>query len=178
MSLVLVKPTIEELRELIGGVHSHSKARSSFSLYPDGFALGSVTELVGAGKTHAIALFLKEHSDFKVAWVESHLTINPYALFQLGVNLENILFIEAQKDLSWCLDQTLQSGCFKVVVAYTKKIQEKDLRRYQLISEKNQSHFFLLSERAHKSWVPQLQLRVLKTNNSIGFEMIRKRGYG
>jgi hypothetical protein len=178
MSLILVKPTIEELRELIGGVISDNKERSSFSLYPQGFVTGTIIELIGSGKTQSIALFLNEHPTYKVAWIEDKISINPYALFQMGIKLENILFIEAKKEIIWCLDQAMQSGCFKVLITQTKKISEKDLRRYQLGAEKNHSHFFLLSDSPHASWVPQLQLRINKNKSKITFEVVRKRGLG
>jgi hypothetical protein len=178
MSLVLIKPTIQELKDLIGDKRSYDNHRSVFSIYPDGFSLGSIIEICGSGKTKAIAQFLSENSQYQVAWVEEDISINPYALFQMGVNIKNILFIEAKKEINWCLNQILQSGCFKVVIAQSKKISEKDLRRYQLGSEKNQSHFFLLSETPHSSWVPQLQLKALKHKSSISLNVIRKRGVG
>jgi hypothetical protein len=178
MSLALVKPTIEELRQLIGSGSIDNKERSSFSLYPKGFQVGSITEICGSGKSQAVAIFLKEHSDYKAAWIEEKITINPYALFQKGVKLENILFIEAQDQMNWCVDQALQSGCFKVLITQDPEIKEKELRRYQLIAEKNHSHFFLLSEKLQSSWVPQLQLKVIKSASGIEFEIVRKRGLG
>ncbi len=156
----LFKPSIADLRQLIGAVDSFSTNTSSFSLYPSGIPKGAVTEIAGSGKTQFIARFLAEHPDYKAAWVEESITINPYALFQKHVNLNNILFIEAQKELPWVLSQALQSGCFKALITNVSFVSEKDLRRYQLLSEKSQAHFFLLSESLHKSWVPKLQLDI------------------
>lgn len=177
MSLVLVKPSLQELRHLIGAVENQDRERSSFSLFPEGFARGSILELSGPGKTELTALFLREHPEFKVAWIEKELTINPYALLQKGVKTENILFIEAGKELSWCLTQALQSGCFQALITNTA-FEEKDLRRYQLLAERSQAHFFLLSKEIHPSWVPNLQLKIQKKKQGLEIKTLRKRGMG
>jgi hypothetical protein len=191
MALTLLKPSIDELRQLIGSSESYEKEKSSFSLFSEGFPLGAIVEISGTGKTELVAQFLKEHPDFKIAWVEENISINPYALRQKGVKLNNLLFIEAKKELSWCLAQALNSGCFQAVVTGSsaigssvavnnlndKKFSEKDLRRFQLLSEKCKSHFFLLSEKPHNSWVPHLQLEVAKTKSQLEIAILRKRGH-
>jgi len=177
MSLVLVKPSLQELRQLIGAVEHLERERNSFSLFPEGFPKGCIIELSGPGKTELIALFLKEHPEFKVAWIEREMTINPYALFQRGLKTENVIFIEAGNELAWCLNQALQSGCFQALV--TDSISdEKDLRRYQLLAERSQAHFFLLSEKLHQSWVPNLQLKIKKNKFGFDIETVKKRGMG
>lgn len=181
MSLALVKPSLQELRQLIGAVEHVERERSSFALFQEGFPKGAIIEVSGSGKTELVALFLKEHPDFKVAWIEKEITINPYALFQKGLKTENVLFIEAKEQLEWCLNQALQSGCFQAIVTTTEaatnsSFDEKDLRRYQLLSERSQAHFFLLSENLHQSWVPNLQLKVKKKKLGFNIETIKKRG--
>ena len=182
MALTLVKPSLDELRQLIGSSESYEKAKSSFSLFSDGFPLGAVIEISGTGKTELVAQFLKEHPDFKIAWVEENISINPYALRQKGVKLNNLLFIEAKKELSWCLTQALNSNCFQAVITGDTKFSEKDLRRFQLLSEKCKSHFFLLSEKPHNSWVPHLQIEVSKSmakqKSDLNIHVLRKRGHG
>lgn len=180
MSLVLVKPSLQELRQLIGSVETLQRERSSFSLFQEGFPKGCIIELAGPGKTEVVSHFLQEHPDFKVAWVEKEMSINPYALFQKGVRMENIIFIEAGKQLAWCLNQALQSGCFQALVTNTKFTNsmndEKEMRRYQLLAERSQAHFFLLSENLHQSWVPQLQLQIQKKKIGFNIETIKQRG--
>lgn len=175
MRLASEKPSLQELRHLIGAVGNLERARSSFAFFPEGFPKGSIIELTGPGKTEVVALFLKEHPDFKVVWIERELTINPYALFQKGVKTENILFIEAGNELAWCLNQALQSGCFQALVT-DSPFGEKDLRRYQLLAERGQVHFFLLSKSLHQSWVPQLQLQVAKEKTSLEIQTKKRRG--
>lgn len=181
MSLALVKPSLQELRQLIGAVEHVERERSSFALFQKGFPKGSIIEVCGPGKTELVALFLKEHPEFKVAWIEREITINPYALFQKGLKTENVLFIEAKEQLEWCLNQALQSACFQAIVTNaltSSSFDEKDLRRYQLLAERSQAHFFLLSENLHQSWVPNLQLKVKKKKLGFNIETIKKRGMG
>ncbi len=166
----------DELRQRLGA-DGQTKERTSFSFYEDGFAVGSLIEIVGPTKTTALALFLSEHPEMRVAWVTSKLTVHPFALSQKGANLQNILFVEAGNQVNWCLIQVLESGCFQVIVADigvagpslktghadVSVFSERELRRYQLLSESYHTHFFLLSRQAHKSWVPHLQLEAQKS---------------
>ena len=174
---LLVKPSIQELRELIGGVGSFNKKRRSCSFYEEGFSVGSIVEITGPGKTELVCQFLKENSEIKAAWIENEITVNPYGLFQKGVKLENILFIESKEEEFWCLTQALQSGCFEAVIS-CGVFEEKELRRFQLLAESSSSHFFLLSEDLHNSWVPQLQLKVSKKKKGVNVQVARKRGVG
>ncbi len=178
--LMLAKPTIAELRQMIdqmiGSGENLRKERSSFSLYPEGFSLGSIIEITGRGKTEWLATFLREHPDYKVAWVEREISINPYALFQKQVELKNILFIEAKNQLMWCLTQAIGSGCFKVMITGEDQLNENEMRRCQLLSEKHQAHFFILGEKPNDSWVPNLKLKILKFENQLRVAVIKKRG--
>ncbi len=166
----------EALRRELGS-HDQAKERTTFSAYPHGFAVGSLIEIVGPAKTTTLALFLKEHPDLRVAWVESRLTVNPYALFQRGVNLRNILFVEAGEHAHWCLTQILESGCLRVVVADNSwaSMDERELRRYQLLSESHHTHFFLLSKAPHSSWIPHLQI---EARSQTDLHVLRRRGVG
>ncbi len=177
-ALVLVKPTIAQLREMIGANENQIKERSSFSLYPDGFSQGSIVEITGRGKTQWLAHFLKEHPEEKVAWVESEISINPYALFQKSVRLKNILFIEAKDQVMWCLTQALESGCFKIFITGDYQFNENEMRRCQLLAERHQTHFFILAEKSHQTWVPSLKLQVLKVKQEFQVLTIKKRGHG
>lgn len=178
MPVTLVKPTLAELRQLIGAVETVERARHTFSIYPDGLPQGTLIEVAGSGKTEFVACFLKEQKELKVAWIEENISINPYALRQKGVGLKNILFIEAGREMNWCLSQALQSGCFQVLVAESKSFREKDLRRYQLLTEKTAGHFFLLSQTLGQSWVPHLQFQIEKQGKELKVKLSRKRGLG
>jgi hypothetical protein len=49
-----VKPSLEELRLLIGTAERLERAKSSFSLFRDGFPVGSIIEMSGPGKTEGV----------------------------------------------------------------------------------------------------------------------------
>ncbi len=170
--------TVEQLRELVGAQADTVARRSSFSLYPEGLPQGGVIELVGEGKTQWVAQFLAEHRDFKVAWVERVLSVYPYGLMQKGVKLEQVLFIEAGREITWTLAQVLASGCFRAVVSYSELFSENELRRLQLLSERTAAHIFVLSEASHKSWVPVLQIEVQKSSGELVAHVLRRRGAG
>lgn len=178
MSVFLTKPSIAELRQMIGALSSTERPRQSFSLYPEGFFTHSLIELTGPQRTEFIALFLKENPQMKVAWIEETITINPYALKQKGVAVDAILFVEGKKEITWSLSQILNSGCFQVVVAENFHFSEKDLRRFQLLTEKTLPHLFLISETPSASWVPHLQLHVTKHSQEWEIKTLRKRGLG
>lgn len=176
MALPIAKPSLAELREMIGATSLPARSRTSFSLYPQGFSVGTLVEVTGLSRTEFIALFLKENSQLKIAWIEETITINPYALKQKGVQLDNFLFVEGKGEIAWCISQVLSSGCFHVVVIENARWSEKDLRRFQLLSEKSQNHFFLLSTHPSSSWVPHLQLRVARTSAGWNIQSLRRRG--
>lgn len=113
MGLQLVRPSIAELRELIGAQEMPVREKSAFSLFPEGFPKRTLIEMAGVGKTELVALFLKEHPEFKVAWVESRITINPYALRQMGVELKNILFVESGEEPVGVLLRYCSRAAFK-----------------------------------------------------------------
>lgn len=179
MNVVRVKPSLEELRQLIGQTQRLEREKRSFSLFPEGFPKAALIEVSGYGKTECVALYLKEHPELKVVWIETEITVNPYALFQKGLRTENILFIEAGDQFSWCLTQALSSGCFQVLVTALDRDSsadgEKNLRRYQLLAEKNHTQVFIFSEELHTSWVPNLQLRVLRDKSGFKIETAKRR---
>jgi hypothetical protein len=175
---------ITELRELIGAVQGgpSTKERTPFSLFPQGFPESSIIEISGTGKTEFLSRFLKEHPHLRVAWIESQMTINPYALWQMGVNLDQILFVEcgdpkkgqASCHVSWTILQILKSQLFQIVIASELEFDEIHLRKFQLLTEQNRSHLFLLSHNLHSSWVPALQIETSPLSEP---KLLRKRGF-
>jgi len=154
--------TIQNLRELIGATHGVvQRVCREFSQLPGlGLPQGCVVEVCGPGKTEFVAAFLREHPDLQVAWLENAITINPYALWQRGVCVNKIFFIEAGADLLWCAGQILKSSLVRVVVISDQQFHEKELRKLQLLVEKAQSHLLLLTPQMGQSWVPSLQIQM------------------
>jgi hypothetical protein len=172
--------TLQMLREKIGAIDGTlAKPCSKFSLLSEGLPLGSLVEVKGPGKTELTAQFLKEHPELRVAWVEPKLTLNPFALLQREIKLEQILFIEAPKEGRWALQQVLQSQCFQVIVVSGFEFDFRQLRRFQMLNERTQGHFFILTEEFHSSWVPQLQIEVQrKTDRILKITLHRQKSRG
>ncbi len=173
-----VKPTIDELRLLIGAVDgTFSREVLAFSLLAHGFTKGSVIEIVGSGKTEFLTQFLAENKNLRVAWIEPEITIYPFAFLQRDVDLSRILFVEAENDNTWVTLQILQAQIFQVVALSYLSFDERALRKIQLAAEKSQAIVVLLNKEKMKSWVPSLQVRVERpTKNDLRIETLRKRG--
>lgn len=147
---------LQELKQKIGSIDGSTfleREALSCSYLQRNFPKGKITELVGAGKTEAVCHFLKEHSNKKVLWVESNLNVYPIALFQRGVDLSNVVFVEATTDSAWVIEQALKSQIFSIFVLSEMLWNDLILRRFQLLAEKSKSVVLLLSSQSHKSWV-------------------------
>ena len=169
--------TLVELKQMISAIDgSHPVERRSFSLFSEGFPKGRIVELTGMGKTTFLTEFIKEYPSLKVMWIEKDLTINPFALWQQGVDLRQITFIET-KELIWATQQVLQSQLFEVIVFSHPDVDEKNLRRFQVMVEKTEGHLFLLADDSYNSWIPALQIEVHKTQqDTLQAQVTRKRG--
>jgi hypothetical protein len=121
-----------------------------------------LVEVFGFHKTEFLSQFLKENAGLKTAWIEKEISINPYALWQRGVDISSILFIECGKEAIWTVQQILNSQVYQATVLSELAFKEMDLRKFQLLVEKTESHLFLLSRRPHQSWIPALQIEVEK----------------
>ncbi len=168
-----VRVNIEELKKKIGAVDgSLPKQIRPFSLYPKGIPSSSVVEIFGSGKTEFLSQFLKEYPSLKTVWIEKEISINPYALWQRGVDIGSILFIECGAESVWATQQVLKSQIFQVITLSQLEFKEMELRKIQLLIEKTESHLFLLSTLPHQSWIPALQLDV-----NEGIKVLRQRGF-
>ena len=174
------RPTLLELRQLIHAIEdTHCRERRSFSLFPEGFPVGTVAEITGVGKTEFIAQFLCEIPTGKVAWLEAQVSVNPYGLFQSQIALERILFIECAQDPLWSLQQILSSQIFSFVIVAGFAFAEKELRKFQLLLERASAHLFVLhdTQKSSNSWVPAYHLRVQRADQGdLKIEVLRKRG--
>ncbi|MBI3593688.1 MAG: hypothetical protein HY200_01895 [Nitrospirae bacterium] len=169
--------TFSELKHLIGTLES-SPLRETWPC-PDtdtGLPKGAITEICGAGKTEFVVQFLREHSDLSVAWVEPDLSIYPTGLLQRKVQLNRILFIEAENEFPWVVQQLFKSNLFEIVILFSTLSDPKMLRRFQLSAEKAHASLILLSEVFSKGWPVALQLKSSrKEGGRIHVDLIRKR---
>ena len=108
----------------------------------------------------ALKAFLSENPKLKIAWIEDELTIYPCAFLQRSVDLDRVLFTEANNDAIWATLQALRSGLFQVVIMSAPWKDEKIIRRLQLTTEKSGSSLIILSDQLRKSWPISLQLQI------------------
>lgn len=143
-----------------------------------GIPRGAITEISGregGGKTEFLMDFLKANANLRVAWVESRMTVYPFALAAHGISLRRILFVEPPvTNLVWTLHQLLKSGLFEVVVLSHAVLPDVDLRKLQIFSEQAQAAMVMLADepRREGSWPLALQLEVRrKTGGSCDLEI-------
>lgn len=165
---------LQELRARLGAFASHSPLEAfPYSRLPSGIPRGILAEITGSGKTESIAQLLAENPALRVAWIESRFSLLPSALSQRHVSLEKIFFVEAGGEASWAAGAVLRSGLFPLVVYHAPYGEERELRRFQLLSEKAGSTMILLGEKpADRAWPIRLSLACAGPRLSV----VRSRG--
>ncbi len=152
---------LEELRARIGALETgYAREQHAFSLYPAGLPKGGLVEIAGHGKTECAVRFLAEHPGIAVAWIEGEFSLFPTALLQRRVDPAKILFIEGKKDAGWAAGVILRSGLFPFVIYHAPYKDERELRRFQLLSEKARSTTILLQEKPSGAWPITLHLEL------------------
>lgn len=179
-ALQLLKGTaltdLTALRAQIGAVDlSQQSASFTSSSIQSHIPCGTLVEIVGPARTQLMVDILAERhaaAEALTLWVESDFSVYPIGLQQNGVNLSRLLFVECEKESSWVLGQALQAQIFPILIAANFNFHEKELRRFQLMSERARATTFLLSEKRQQSWVPQLVLEA--EGNEVN--VLRRRG--
>jgi hypothetical protein len=169
--------TLIELRNLIGALDG-SSLREYWPCIDPATKLpkGAITQVCGPGKTEFVVEFLKEHSGFRVAWIEPLLSIYPCGIFQRTVNLNRILFIEAGNAFPWVVQQVFKTSLFEIVILTSTIEDLKMLRRFQLSAEKAHASLILLSEAFSNAWPVALQLKSSRNDGGrINVNVIRQR---
>jgi hypothetical protein len=169
--------TFAQLKHLIGTLEG-SPLREEWpcSDTAGGLPRGAITEICGPGKTEFIVKFLKEHLELRVAWVEPNLSIYPTGLLQRELRLDRILFVEAENEFPWVVQQLFKSNLFEIVILLSTLSDSKMLRRFQLSAEKAHASLILLSEAFSKGWPVALQLKSSrKEGGRVHVDLIRKR---
>ena len=143
-----VTPILEELRARLGVFDTHLQRESlPFSRFAPGLPRGALVELTGPGKTTLVAQFLAENSGLRAAWVESRFSLLPSAFPQRSVDLEKIFFVEGGKDSAWAAATILRAQLFPILVYPAPYGCERELRRFQLLSERSSTTMILLGQK-------------------------------
>ncbi len=188
-ALQIVRTTdLAALRAKIGAIDgsndSHNKSESYTSQWVHAhIPRGALVEVIGPARTELMVHILAEQQKNTLAptlWVEGDFSVYPIGLAQQGVDLSRLLFVECDKAASWVLGQALQAQIFPLMVAADFNFHEKEMRRFQLLSERARATTFLLSAERRQSWVPQLVLEAFSNEDSgeLQVNIVRQRGSG
>lgn len=141
-------PILEELRARLGVFDTHFQREAlPYSRLSSGLPRGALVEITGPGKTSSVVQFLAENSGLRAAWVESHFSLLPSAFPQRSANLEKIFFVEAGKNAAWAASTILRAQLFPILVYSGPYACERELRRFQLLSERSKTTMILLGEK-------------------------------
>ena len=158
------------LQTLRAKLNAHNAPRSSFawSKLPEGMPRGALVEISGSGKTELAASFLAENTESPAAWIEAEFSVFPIALRQRKISLEKIFFVEGKKECAWAASTILRSQLFPILIYHAPFGEDRELRRFQLLSEKARSTMVLLCEKkATLAWPISLSLEAQKQNLKI-----------
>lgn len=164
--------SFEELKSLMRVTEKESVTCPGLE---SGLPKGAITEISGVGKTEFVSQFLAQHKDLKVAWIEESFSVFPVGFLQRGLNLENVLFIEAGESLVWSTLQVLKAQIFPVVVIYAEEMNLKNLRRVQVMSERAGSVVIWLTTKVQGHWPIHLRLQTERTPEGIEAHILKQR---
>ncbi|MEQ1877643.1 MAG: hypothetical protein ABL958_13445 [Bdellovibrionia bacterium] len=168
-------PADQSREEILSGLRERlrkfapDRGSFPFSWIQGGLPRGALVHVLGTkggGKTELMLKFLAENQDVKVAWIEDLFTAYPVSFGQMGSGLDRILFVSAARDAFWAFSQIVNSQYFDVVVLSSAnlKLNEKELRRWQLMAEQSKSCCILISENenltAGRDWAVSMKLEV------------------
>lgn len=135
--------------------------------------LSEISGVAGAGKTETVVqelarLLAGAEEGARAAWVECGFSIYPPALEQRGIDLDQLVLIDAGPDPKravWAAQQAIQSQIFTaVVLAGVNHFESVPLRRLQLVAEKTRVTVLILSDfpTTEGSWPLRLQAQVAR----------------
>lgn len=157
------RDTLRQLRQMPGLKEalavSPRAGQLPSSLFAPGLPLGALIHVSGPRRTEAMLSVLAEHPGLRAAWVEERITAYPPALERRGVDLGQLLFVEARRDFFWALTQVVRSQLFKVVlVASSLRGEGVSLRQLQLACERAGCAVVLIGDIHGPAWSVRLWL--------------------
>jgi len=156
-----------------------------------GWPEDGVTELLhdhyGIGELRLLApalAYLSQQQSKAILMISPPFIPYPPALNACGINLKNLFIVQTEtlQDSLWVLEQALSSKGFGVVIAWPKKISDKQIRRLQVASKEGNT-WNILFRRIHVASSPaELRIRLYAANNdpytnsSVHVKIVKQRG--
>jgi hypothetical protein len=136
----------------------------------------AVVELLGNARVEWLVQFFIEHPEEKILWCEQEQNINPTALFQRGMDLARVKFINVEDNLQQPLRVALDSQGYRFVVAPTMTDEVRVFQRLQHMAEKSQATVFLMGkEKFSGAWPISLQLQIDASDSGLNVEVFRQK---
>ena len=172
---IVLKPVLNlnQIRELLK--KPEPKEYLPCAELSSGIPLGCITEVSGTGKTEFLIQFLQKNSGRRVVWVEEYFSLFPLAIFQRGISPEQILFVDAGKEIEWVILNALRSQAFPIVIFDRKECDSIFLKRIQLATKRAQSATIWTTTQSQNFWTSSLQLQVKREGEKIEVDVLRKR---
>lgn len=168
--------TLHELKAFIAQKENHLLRQGySCSSLPFLIPQGALVEIAGTSKVEWLISFLGENPSLKTFWTEPEFSLLPTALYQRGLNMDQMLFVEAGSQVFSVVRKVLRSQVFPCVVTPSIFQDEKTLKALQLLAEKSNATVFLLAQALSSAWPISLQFEVHRSLSHPGFEIFLKR---
>lgn len=141
-----------------------------------GIPCGAITQICGFGKIEAAVQIIKDNSEFKAAWIESEIELNPLPQFSRDLNLTHIIYSKTGEHMIGACIQLLKSNQFPIVVIKTAPLDDFLLRKLQLAAEKYKSALVILTEDFSASWPISLMLKAHRnlSTDTVSVEILRR----
>lgn len=173
----------ESMREVRPGLSTGFAALDA--LLPGGWPQGGLTEILadeeGAGARVVMPTLAElSRSGRWLAWIAPPFIPYAPALAAYGIELSRVLMVRprAEAGTLWAVEQALRSGTCAAVLAWPKRIDERQLRRLQLAAEVGQSRGFLFrpAAAAARSSPAALRLRLEPLPAGVNAHIVKRRG--
>jgi len=172
--------TLAELRKKVGAIARWAPL-PGWAVPESELALprGALVELLGVGSLEWLFRLFRTHSETRIAWIESKLSLFPPAIAQRGVPLSRMLFLETVRERNWALSQALRSKLFHFAVTPVDLIPVRGtdvfLRKLQIQAERSGTTLFFLSDTNTPSFGISHRIRIDREGGRPEF-LKRKRG--
>lgn len=177
---MLPRLSLAELREKIGQTATPLGPPPGWRLPGDvshPLPRGALVELLGSGSREWLFSLFRMHEKTRIAWIEPQLSLFPPAVFQRGVDLSRLLFVETEKEWTWALLQVLRAKLFHFAVTPMELVPANGtdvfLRKLQIQAERSGTTLFFLSEQETPFFAITHRIRIEAGTTEV---LKRKRG--
>jgi hypothetical protein len=169
---------LQDLRQRTGSNEISKKDLLPAPNFHSGVAVGIVAELMGTARVDWLIDFFKMNPEKLILWCKSASQPNPQALYQRGIALERIKFVNTTGSDQQVIRIALESQLYPFIIAPNHFEEVRDFQRMHLLAEKSKSIVFLLAQKKFsQAWPISLQLEINSHENSFDI-FVHKQKHG